>query len=234
MSKPTSSNAVRTARVVPNFIQNLADGLNNAFTRPAADGTSQPSQGQAADNHSNTAASLSRYPHLTEIAWALDMTFASDLSVEDGNPLDWQTFLRVNTQDIPKLMREGFFWSEAHVEPEKGELVRFPCDVSPHGMRYCRTYYLDGRKENPPWTAQLAVHSYEVRTLANFRLGDLRVENVTSARAFRPRGYEVYYYNFREPQNSINVIYDDMPLKGWWPWPKEREEEVKPSTSEDV
>ncbi|KAI8684779.1 hypothetical protein NCS57_00144900 [Fusarium keratoplasticum] len=99
-------------------------------------------------------------------------------------------------------------------------------------ISFCRTYYLDDLEDDPQWMAKLTVHSHELHVLSEFRLRDLRVEDILSAMAFRPRGHRVCYYHAHKPQHGINAIYDNMPLKGWWPWPKE--EEAAGETEDDT
>lgn len=158
------------------------------------------------------------------MAWVLDMKLVSDLDAPEGTVPEWEVFLRVNAHDLPRLMREGFYWSEANVDHERGEYSSHRREEDRNLVRFTRTYYLEDLQEDPQWMAQLTVYSFEIHVLSTFRLRDLRVKDVLQARAFRPRGREVYYYNAHEPTHFINAIYDDMPLKGWWPWPKEETE----------
>ncbi|KAI8691778.1 hypothetical protein LRP88_09042 [Fusarium phalaenopsidis] len=204
MSSPTNPDADPLAGLVSNF-------------RQATNETSQPGSEVGIPR-------ISCRCHLPdEMAWALDIIFVSDLDVPDDTMPEWKAYLRVSAHDVPRLMREGFYWSEVNVDQERGEYASYPREENPSLPRFCRTYYLDDLEDDPQWMAQLTVHSHELHVLSKFRLRDLRVEDILSAMAFRPRSHRVYYYHARKPQHCINAIYDNMPLKGWWPWPKEEE-----------
>ena len=34
------------------------------------------------------------------------------------------------------------------------------------------------------------------------------------------KGHIIYNYRKDKPEESFNAIYDNMPLEGWWPWPR--------------
>ncbi|RNJ57350.1 hypothetical protein D7B24_006113 [Verticillium nonalfalfae] len=152
-----------------------------------------------------------------------------------GQPT-WVAFLQIETPDLPRLMREGFHWSSANVDrggsymsatynnfPER-VVEAFPS----HENMFCvRMFSLSSRcvggacKENDvSWAGDLAIWGKELADVAPFRLPDVQPENIWSAQAFDSRSRFVYSYRWDEPETSYNCIYDDLPLAGWWPWPK--------------
>lgn len=80
------------------------------------------------------------------------------------------------------------------------------------------------------WTGFLIVSAKSGRMdiLSRFRISDLNMDNLDSCCATKPDGLRVYNYVSSSPKLRINTIYDDMPLKGLWPWPK------TPDPDEDV
>ncbi|KAK4155233.1 hypothetical protein C8A00DRAFT_31942 [Chaetomidium leptoderma] len=59
--------------------------------------------------------------------------------------------------------------------------------------------------------------------LSRFRVQNLSRENVYRAYAFNADMHVVYAFEYHRPSYCYNCIYDDMPLQGWWPWPRPRE-----------
>ncbi|RMJ12935.1 hypothetical protein BHE90_009578 [Fusarium euwallaceae] len=224
MSSPTDPDADPPGGGVSTFFQNIAHGFNNSITRQASTQTSQPGGNLGISR-------ISCRCHLQEeMAWVLHMKLLSDLDAPEGTVPKWEVYLEVSAHDVPKLMREGFYWSEANVDHERGEFTIYPREDNTNLVRFSRTYYLEDLHEDPQWMAQLKVYSFELDVLSTFRLRNLRVKDILKARAYRPQDHEVYYYHAHEPGHFINAIYDDMPLKGWWPWPKE---EVTEDETED-
>jgi hypothetical protein len=43
---------------------------------------------------------------------------------------------------------------------------------------------------------------------------------IVYARGENKYGYEVYFWSKWRPEWNYNALYDDMPMEGWWPWPK--------------
>ncbi|KAL2682722.1 hypothetical protein Neosp_007177 [[Neocosmospora] mangrovei] len=130
--------------------------------------------------------------------------------------LDWDADLELETWDIAGVMRDGLFLTQDNVREEEGHAMR---DYWPKEKRwsYTRCYtFADSR-----WSGQLHVCSWDIRPIANFRLHHLTANNVCRARVEDEKEFIVYSYNADEPESSANFIYDDMPMGGLWPWPKE-------------
>lgn len=135
----------------------------------------------------------------------------------------WVAVLEVKTTDIPRLMREGFFWSAENVVPEEGFMSR---ETKPgwtqFGFHYKRTWVLvDKSNPTPKWVGLLDVVTRSYEILPNFQVQDLTRGNIYEAFACNGLGNIIYDYYHRWPRKSFNCIYDDKPLQGWWPWPKE-------------
>jgi hypothetical protein len=62
--------------------------------------------------------------------------------------------------------------------------------------------------------------SPSLELLARFRIQTLSPDLVCSANAWDANLYLTYNYNCRVAGENYNCIYDDEPLEGWWPWPK--------------
>lgn len=60
-----------------------------------------------------------------------------------------------------------------------------------------------------------------MENLAKFRTHHLSTATVTvyCASAWNEMGRSIYKYDYRRPDDNYNCIYDDKPLRGWWPWP---------------
>lgn len=64
------------------------------------------------------------------------------------------------------------------------------------------------------------VAAREMSDLSGFRIHNMTINNVVSTKAFTKDKEQIYHFDRFCPQKNLNVIYDDMPLQGWWPWPK--------------
>ncbi len=143
----------------------------------------------------------------------------------------WQAFLIVRCLDVSRLMDEGFFWSVDNLVNEEGCIlpVSDPAFVAV-GYSHMRTWSLTDRSERrggnrtPKWVAYLEVPAHAVETLAAFRPQNLTIANVWKADAWDVRGNTIYNYDVYHPAQNFNCIYDEKPLQGWWPWPREKSE----------
>lgn len=148
---------------------------------------------------------------------------------EQYTPNPWLAVLRIECKDVPRLMREGFFWSAANVLPEEGYISD---DVRPLcaklGCRHKRTWTIADRPndEASQWSGRIELSSPLLETVAQFRIADLSRASVFVAYGWNKAGYSTYRYDHRYPDHNYNCIYDDEPLEGWWPWPKEKEVDI--------
>lgn len=137
----------------------------------------------------------------------------------------WVAILEITTTDMPRLMREGFFWSVENIVPEEGFMSSgtepgwTPFESSNHQ----RTWVLADKSndEAPRWVGVLEVVTPSSEILPSFRAQNLTRENVCAAVACNGLGFPIYEYNYWTPRKNFNCIYDDKPLQGWWPWPRE-------------
>ncbi|KAI8717738.1 hypothetical protein NCS52_00850700 [Fusarium sp. LHS14.1] len=153
--------------------------------------------------------------------WQIRFTFMSDRQrfKKRGShrpQLDWWANLEIETWDIAGVMRDGLFLTQENVQEEEGHARHdyWPKDKS---WSYTRCYTI----VDPRWSGYLHVCSQDIRPVANFRLHHLTANNVSRARVEDEEDFIVYCYNVDEPEHSANFIYDDMPMGGLWPWPKE-------------
>lgn len=140
--------------------------------------------------------------------------------------LPWSASLIVKCRDVPRLMREGFFWSAENILPEEGYMSPSTTrEWSDMGFDHKRVWRLVDKAngETPLWVAELEVMSHSVTTLSGFQLHNLSREIVHRADAWNAERQLVYHFESYSPMDCFNCIYDDMPLQGWWPWPRPRE-----------
>lgn len=139
----------------------------------------------------------------------------------------WMAHFQVWCKNMPRLLREGFFWSVENIVPEKGRLLRERRpDLTDLGCSYRRNWYLidqhrDQPANTPQWEGSLVVSSHRIDVLANFQMRDLTWENVYRASVYTDDGDKIYNYTALEADRNYNCFYDDMPMKGFWPWPRE-------------
>ncbi len=159
-------------------------------------------------------------------ALILEMVPCLKENESDFTGLPWAAGLIVKCRDVPRLMREGFFWTAENILPEEGYMSHStPSEWSDIGFDHKRVWSLAHKSngETPLWLAQLEVLSHSVPVLSGFQVQILSRENVHRAHAWNEDQQPVYHFDNHSPSNSYNCIYDDMPLQGWWPWPKQRE-----------
>jgi hypothetical protein len=140
-------------------------------------------------------------------------------------PKPWVAVLQIQCKDVPRLMREGFFWSADNVLPEEGYISD---DVRPLcaklGCRHKRTWVIADKPndEDSQWSGHVELSSPLLETVAQFQIDDLPRASVFVAYGWNKDGYSIYSYDHRYPGHRYNCVYEDKPLEGWWPWPKEQ------------
>ncbi|KAF2972296.1 hypothetical protein GQX73_g1304 [Xylaria multiplex] len=144
----------------------------------------------------------------------------SDLSLNQ----DWVAVQMVKCCDVPRLMREGFYWDGANVIREEGFVDGdfTYIDRRQDRKRWAgnRHYFLKDLQEPPRWISTIEVFALNWSTLYRFNLNQLSRENMRSLTAVNQSGDVIYRWKNGLPQLWFNAVYDDMPLKGWWPWPR--------------
>ncbi|OTA85846.1 hypothetical protein M434DRAFT_16020 [Hypoxylon sp. CO27-5] len=149
----------------------------------------------------------------------------------------WFAQFHFKCQNVVQLMREGLHWTTDNVAWEDGfigdtsktchyhytpELLQ---KIKNSGFCWTRHYFLQDIQHRPPrWMAHFQFHAATSHTLTGIRLEDISVENVFNALAMTDDANLIYLYGRHDPSGAFNAIYDDMPMDGWWPWPKADEE----------
>lgn len=137
---------------------------------------------------------------------------------------DWGAFVQILVADLPKLMRDGLYWTEENLDREAGYVENSPhTNISPFLPAWItcgRIYDFRDLGSAPQWTAKMTVLCPDLDRLSRFRFRDLTVSQIVFCGAMDAKGKDVYMYSRLGEDVNINAIYDDMPLEGWWPWPK--------------
>ncbi|RSL62227.1 hypothetical protein CEP54_005834 [Fusarium duplospermum] len=142
-----------------------------------------------------------------------------------GESPNWYAYLELETRDIAGVMRDGLFLTQDNVREEEGCLRK---DYWPDQKSWGHTRYYT--IVDPRWSGHLYVCAWDIRPVINFRLHHLTADKVELARVEDEEENTVYCYDVDAPECSANFIYDDMPMDGLWPWPKEEYEvEGQPS-----
>lgn len=148
---------------------------------------------------------------------------------DDDTELEWEARLRVKARDLPRLMREGFHWSAANFDFEASyiqtDLSGEEETIRMAGWTCSRSFFLSDLGDDPRWAAKLVVWAQNTGVLSRFKIADLTPDMMSWAFAWRKSrqcdGPQwLYDWDCDEPQDSFNAIYGEMPLDGWWPWPK--------------
>ncbi len=132
------------------------------------------------------------------------------------------------------LMREGFHWGAPTVIKDGGYLginKEGPRQAGVRRIEGTRWYFLKDLHQPPRWIASLAVRAVDVRILYNFDLCQLSRELIRSVWASNQFQQAIYGYESYRPTVRFNMIYDKMPMEGWWPWPRK---EIKVQIEDDV
>ncbi|KAK7932651.1 hypothetical protein PG985_003363 [Apiospora marii] len=174
-------------------------------------------------------------PYSIRLLFTPDGNTSSSSSDNEASKLlpssGWWAEMFIRCDVVPQLMREGLHWTDKNIMREEGHFDFGPIPY-PWGP-IARTYYLRDLDHAPPrWTASMQVHAHRVAPLSRFRPGRLTPErHLTAALARAPNGAAIYSWCSWAPDEAYNALYDDMPLEGWWPWPKKRPEEEDAATT---
>ena len=158
------------------------------------------------------------------------MRMVPNPGIGDYGKAAWAALLFVKCQDVPRLMREGFFWSVDDVLPEEGYMIhQVPAGWAAKGFCHARHWILadGGKSDNDAsrWVGRLEVVSPWVDVVSRFVLDRLAPRHVCSASAYNASNQLIYNFNCRVSGKNYNCIYDDKPLDGWWPWPKREDKD---------
>ena len=134
---------------------------------------------------------------------------------------DWTAWMTFFMKDIAEMMREGLYWSPQNCIPELSFLSKtdLSSQEKAEGGVIARGYELVDNLGR--WHAVVRVVARDSLTLKKFRLEQLAKERMSWCRAINSGKDTVYEWKAHGPTcDNINTIYDDIPLEGWWPWPK--------------
>ncbi|KAI1210178.1 uncharacterized protein F4807DRAFT_460009 [Annulohypoxylon truncatum] len=202
----------------------------NADLEMSSNRSSQPTADVAPPAYDNVHASVGN----NELRLCPNPPYLTEKEVKEQG--SWYARLIFKTDNVPQLMREGLHWSLENVRWEDGYIEATPAesDRTPpdkEQIKYCnklgliktRHYFLCDLQVPSQWVAHLQVYAAKNRVLANMRLGNLSRKNIYAAYAgCVDREQYIYLYDSFRPETWYNAIYDDMPMRGWWPWPKKK------------
>jgi hypothetical protein len=116
--------------------------------------------------------------------------------------------LMVKCRDVPRLMREGFFWSAENILPEEDYMSHSTTPGwSDIGFHHKRVWSLADKSngDTPLWVAQLEVRSHSVTILSGFQVHNLSRKNVHRANAWNEESYLVYHFESQSPRDSTTA-----------------------------
>ncbi|KAI1827653.1 hypothetical protein F4861DRAFT_549840 [Xylaria intraflava] len=152
---------------------------------------------------------------------------------------EWLATIMIKCDDVPRLMREGFFWNDANVVKEDGfineDTKNGPIQADKKAWRTTRHYFLQDLHQPRRWTAKIEVFGLRDEALFHFDLRQLRRERIREGYAVNRHGEAIYVYHHGVPQRCFNAIYDDLLMPGQWPrgsWPKPKADAIKDSEVE--
>lgn len=139
----------------------------------------------------------------------------------------WRAELLVVARNIPNLMRHGFHISRADLIPgaervrmyyERSRTNTYSLDPSwEHG----KTFFFKHAGPSPEWTARLEVFTQTYDLARSFELDWVTADTVIQAFAYHWDWTLVYNASPVRANTSFNIIFDRLPMGGWWPVPKE-------------
>ena len=138
----------------------------------------------------------------------------------------WKASLWVWADNIPRLMRQGFYWSLVNISKAEGRVhldTRVP-SLKPM-WKHTRVYVLRDISPNPQWSAELRVYGKKASTVIDFDLGWITMSTIQKVEGWNWNFCKVYHFESGSGP-CFNTIYDRMPMGGWWPWPKAPDEEA--------
>lgn len=140
----------------------------------------------------------------------------------------WHAELFIKAKDIVTLLERGLFWSEENIDRRKNFFVLDNPDEFENkwakklGYRHYRCYTMADTSADPDWRGTLCVYTHDSATLHAFRPSDLSLNNIRFAMAQNYAGQLIYLYDSSGFDPNFGAVFDDRPLPGWWPWPKEK------------
>lgn len=136
----------------------------------------------------------------------------------------WEANVDVSVKSLPESMRQGWSWSEDNIDRAGGQLIVKMSDLDQIQQEagWCcgRRYKLVDRAEDPQWEAVVWIYAKDLQSLSCVKVNDLLYEKAYATWATNENNCLAYLFHRRSPLLNFNAIYDEMPLTGWWPWPR--------------
>ena len=160
----------------------------------------------------------------------------------EGRPIApdaWTAYLRLETFDLPSLMKSGLYVTSRNIKDMESNYVTKFYSHNQKRWTYSRKYAL----VDPQWSGKLEVCAWKMKPLSDFRIEDLSASPVNEARVDKERSDDygrtcrdlIYSFHLLEPNERINCLYGNMPMQGLWPWPRrENEQDEDKETQEQA
>lgn len=157
---------------------------------------------------------------------SVKFSFQSDVRLKGSQRKHskWEARMDVFADPV-HLMRRGFHWSEANRRRQYGFFERVAYedpDIRGDARRFAggiisqtwtgthRGLHISG------FTLMMSLHFSE------FTLDSISIDNIIAVCAWNSDNQTIYNYSIRVPEERVSAVSDNMPLEGWWPWPKKR------------
>lgn len=199
-------------------------------------------------------------PHTKECVEQYNVTFACQPKILQTMSLRrlsrdrkahpaWRALLILKAPNLPRLMRRGFSWSPANLvrgderisldskslglKLERSFASQWGWTAREGGWIHQRHYHIRDTGPDTEWHGTLMVFGRKPSTVINFDVSSIDIDTVVWAMATNWHG-QVVYDTRRGPDESFNTIYHRLPLRGWWPWPKEPQGDINKPMAEDI
>ena len=149
----------------------------NSNTGPVSQQVPQPGpqpvpslDGLPASSASNGYSLLVREHGIASLCFVIDPS-----APRAGKAAPWEATFTVNCADVPRLMREGLFWSTDNIVPEEGFVRAAHPQSRALGYSHVRTQILTDKPESRgghgglEWVASFEVAATAIETLTGFR-----------------------------------------------------------------
>ncbi|KAF5022823.1 hypothetical protein F66182_5117 [Fusarium sp. NRRL 66182] len=164
---------------------------------------------------------LASYQDLSTIkSWDVELVFSSDGKELQKDKLidlsvDWHATLILKTSDIVGIMKEGLFLTQDDIEAQESQPKRDYCNKTKRHC-WCRHYTISHAR----WPGTITIKTLKHNVAAGFRVQHLSADNVYFAEVKDKYGMSVYKSNLWNSMQDFNLILDDLPMPGLWPWPR--------------
>ncbi|KAI1351059.1 hypothetical protein F5Y01DRAFT_315138 [Xylaria sp. FL0043] len=109
---------------------------------------------------------------------------------------EWKATLKMKSKDVPSLMREGLYWSDANVIQEEGHVIKdfqYRCREEDGKWRSKRHHFLkDLQQTRSRWVAVFELVALQDRTIHRFDLDQLSQQTMHIVSAKCQAGELIY------------------------------------------